>query len=132
MSHALDEALRLQREAARQGFDWDSLDGLWPKLAEELAELREATSQGPERSLDELGDLLFMVVNLARHLGLGPEQALAAANSKFQRRYAYVMQAQDQLPPLGAPGRLDAMEARWVEAKRRERGSAATDRGNAT
>ena len=124
MSQVLEEALRLQREAAELGFDWRHLDELWDKLAEESAELREAAAQSREAAQDELGDLLFMAVNLARHLGVDAEAALAGANAKFRRRFAHVCAARDQLPPLGDPTRLDAMEARWLEAKRAERGGA--------
>lgn len=121
MSDELKDALRLQLEAAELGFDWRHLDELWDKLAEESGELREAAAQSREAAQDELGDLLFMAVNLARHLGVDAEAALAGANEKFRRRFAHVCAAPDALPPLGDPARLEAMEARWVEAKRFER-----------
>ena len=73
----LHEALRLQRDAAALGFDWRQLDELWGKLAEEIAELRQATREGPARIEDELGDVLFMAVNLARHLGVDADAASA-------------------------------------------------------
>jgi uncharacterized protein YabN with tetrapyrrole methylase and pyrophosphatase domain len=113
------QALDLQRRAARRGFDWDEADGLWRKLAEEIGELRAARSPGARR--EELGDLLFMVVNLARHLGVDPAAALRAANAKFARRYGYVLQRGAQLPPLGDPQRLARMEALWQQAKRLEK-----------
>jgi uncharacterized protein YabN with tetrapyrrole methylase and pyrophosphatase domain len=115
---SLKQAEALQRAAAAQGFDWNALAELWPKLSEEIAELQEAVGQTPARRLDELGDLLFMVVNLARHLGVDPQAALQGANAKFQRRYAHVIAHADTLPPLGSPERLERMEALWVEAKR--------------
>ena len=118
MSRAFADAQRLQATAAAAGFDWTQIDQLWAKLAEEIEELREAVGQSPERRLDELGDLLFMVVNLARHLGVDPAAALDAANAKFARRYAHVVAEPDALPPPGAADRLDAMEARWAEAKK--------------
>lgn len=117
----LDAALRLQREAAALGFDWRHLDELWDKLAEESAELREAAGQGREAAQDELGDLLFMAVNLARHLGVDARAALAGANAKFARRFAHVCAALERLPPIGDPQRLEEMEARWQEAKRAEK-----------
>lgn len=116
---AIEYALQLQRAAAQQGFDWDEPAALWAKLAEELDELREAAS--PVHRLEELGDVLFMVVNIARHMGLKPEQALAAANVKFERRYAQVMQSPQTLPPLGDPRRIVEMERRWQQAKVDER-----------
>ncbi len=117
----LAEALRLQLEAAELEFDWRHLDELWSKLAEEVGELQEAAGQGPDRSEDELGDLLFMAVNLARHLGVDAERALARANAKFERRFGHVLKHLSQLPPPGDPRRLDEMERYWQEAKQAER-----------
>lgn len=121
MSGSLQEALSLQEDAARLGFDWRHLDELWDKLAEEIGELRAAVTEGPEAITDELGDLLFMAVNLARHLGVDPQQALAATNAKFTRRFGHVVADLEKLPPMGDPRRLEAMEALWQEAKRLER-----------
>lgn len=119
MADVFAQAFRLQREAAAEGFDWDDAAGLWDKLAEEVGELREAGDAAHRE--EELGDLLFMVVNLARHLGLDPLRALAAANDKFSRRYAHVRRQLDGLPPLGDPARLVRMEALWQEAKQLEK-----------
>ena len=115
MSEPLAEALRLQREAAREGFDWTHPQELWDKLAEEIGELREA-GDAAARS-EELGDLLFMVVNLSRHLGVDPAAALAAANAKFTRRYGLILEHLAELPPLGDPARLEQMERLWQQAK---------------
>ena len=115
----LAEALRLQLEAAAEGFDWNDPAGLWDKLAEEIGELQQAPDATART--EELGDLLFMVVNLARHLGVAPEAALAAANAKFSRRYAYIQERLETLPPRGDASRLDRMEVLWQEAKRLER-----------
>ncbi len=117
----LREAARVQRAAARQGFDWpDNHAGLWEKLAEEIRELR-AVRRDPLRATEELGDLLFMVVNLSRHLRVNAPRALAAAIHKFQRRYAHVIRHARQLPPRNDPRRLESMEALWRAAKRREK-----------
>lgn len=118
MSELLTIAAKLQEDAAREGFDWTELDPLWDKIAEELGELRETVDQSLERRQDELGDLLFVVVNLARHLGVDPAAALAGANAKFNRRYGHVMRHAQTLPALGDPQRLDAMEALWQQAKK--------------
>jgi len=120
-SEPLQEALRIQLEAAKLGFDWRETRELWDKLAEEVEELKAATAQGHERTLDELGDLLFMAVNLARHLGVDAGAALEHANQKFNRRFGHVLAHLDHLPPAGDPGRLDAMERYWQEAKRFEK-----------
>jgi len=120
VTHPLRHAGRIQRAAARQGFDWAKLSDLWPKLEEEVAELRLAAGNR-KRAEEELGDLLFMAVNLARHLGVSPERALRSANAKFLRRYAFVIKHVKTLPPLRSRQRLDAMEALWQEAKRNEK-----------
>jgi uncharacterized protein YabN with tetrapyrrole methylase and pyrophosphatase domain len=115
----LRQAHLIQAEAARSGFDWPHIDQVWDKLQEELQELRAESS--PDRLRDELGDVIFVLVNLARHLGVDPQQALSDANAKFARRFAYVMAHAEALPPMTAPGRLDAMEALWQAAKQQER-----------
>ncbi|AXQ29189.1 MazG family protein [Solimonas sp. K1W22B-7] len=121
MIRPLAEALRLQREAAELEFDWRHLDELWDKLAEEVGELQQAAGESQDRREDELGDLLFMAVNLARHLGVDAERALARANAKFERRFGHVCKHLAQLPPPGDPRRLDEMERYWQEAKQAER-----------
>lgn len=122
MSEPLAEALRIQLEAARLGFDWRHLDELWNKLAEEVDELKAASREGPERRQDELGDLLFMAVNLARHLGVDATAALTEANNKFNRRFKYLTDNLHVLPAPGDSTRLEAMERLWQQAKLLERG----------
>lgn len=114
----LAAALLLQKHAARLGFDWDKADDLWKKLAEEIGELK-AVARQPKKAEGELGDLLFMAVNLARHLGVNAERALHGANRKFSRRFAYILERGESLPPLGDKRRLAAMEKFWQEAKRK-------------
>ncbi len=121
MTNPLNEAMRIQLAAAELGFDWRELQELWDKLAEEIAELQQAVSEGPDRTRDELGDLLFMAVNLARHLGVDPSRALNEANDKFNRRFGFIAKNIDQLPAIGHPQRLNAMEALWQAAKMQER-----------
>lgn len=113
----LAQALQIQLEAAKQGFDWRETRELWDKLAEEIGELQAAVSEGRERTQDELGDLLFMAVNLARHLGVDAQAALRQANAKFSHRFDYILRHSATLPPLGAPERLEEMEALWQQAK---------------
>ena len=121
MTEPMRDALKLQIEAANVGFDWNDITGVWDKLEEEIAELREA-GNAAERA-EEIGDLLFMILNLSRHIGVDPIAALHLANAKFIRRFAYVMDHADELPPLGDPRRLDCMELQWQRAKANERGS---------
>jgi uncharacterized protein YabN with tetrapyrrole methylase and pyrophosphatase domain len=114
----LREALQLQHQAAALGFDWNHADELWAKLEEEIGELREALPQGEARVLDEFGDLLFVAVNLSRHLKADPAKALAHANAKFRRRFAVVMAGRESWDGLEGAARLEQMEALWQQAKR--------------
>ena len=107
---ALERAAKLQRRAARVGFDWPDTQGPRAKIDEELAEL-DAESEHP-RMLDELGDLLFAVVNLARHLNIEPEAALREANAKFEMRFRAIERA-----PGFADLSLEEKERLWVAAK---------------
>ncbi|HEX2803647.1 MAG TPA: nucleoside triphosphate pyrophosphohydrolase [Sphingomicrobium sp.] len=107
---ALDRALKLQRRAARTGFDWPDSFGPRVKIDEELAELDRESD--PERRADELGDLLFAVVNLARHLNVDPEEALRQANRKFERRFRAI-----EAEPGFEAMSLDEKEALWSKAK---------------
>lgn len=91
---------------------------MWKKLDEEIAELH-AVTRDPHRAEDELGDLLFMVVNLARHLGINADRALSRANRKFSRRFSFILRHRSGLPPLGDKRRLAAMEKLWRQAKQR-------------
>jgi nucleoside triphosphate diphosphatase len=118
---ALERAAKLQRRAARVGFDWPDVDPIFDKIEEEIAELCDAMSaDSRDRVEDELGDLLFTVVNLARKLDHDPEQALRRACRKFERRFRRVetLLAADG-KQAGAAG-LDEMEAKWQWAKSEE------------
>jgi ATP diphosphatase len=120
---ALTRALKLTRRAARIGFDWPDAAAVLDKLEEEAAELRaELPAADKARQADEVGDLLFVLANLARKLDLDPEACLAAANAKFERRFGAVEQrlATEGKAPQDAG--LEAMEAAWAAVKRAERG----------
>ena len=116
---ALVRAHKLQKRAANAGFDWKSVDGVMAKLDEEIVELTEAMSGGGKvEQEDELGDLLFTCVNLARHLDIDPESALRRANAKFEHRFRLL---ETQLLAEGRqPADCDAeeLDARWSAAKR--------------
>jgi len=111
---ALLRAQKLQKRATRDGFDWPDIQGPAEKLAEEAEELREAS---PEHKFEEAGDLLFAAVNLVRAHGIAPEDALRAANAKFERRYRGMERlAEGNLASLD----LDAQEALWQQVKKSE------------
>ena len=120
---ALTRALKLQKRAASVGFDWDSAPKVVEKLAEEAQEIVDAKDAGADQVdiEEEIGDLLFVGANLARHLKGQPEDALRAANEKFSRRFRFIEQslrAQDKSPHNST---LDEMEALWQQAKATER-----------
>ena len=107
---ALDRAVKLQRRAARTGFDWPDSTGARAKIDEELEELDRETGQ--DRRSEELGDLLFAIVNLSRHLKIDPEEALRQANRKFEKRFRQIEKASgfESLT-------LDEKEELWRKAK---------------
>ncbi|WP_315760112.1 nucleoside triphosphate pyrophosphohydrolase [Sphingomonas sp. Y38-1Y] len=114
---ALTRAEKLQNRAARVGFDWPDASGARAKIDEEIAEVESAADD--QHRTEEVGDLLFAVVNWARHHRIDPEAALRVANGKFERRFqAMEASAGDAFPAL----ELEAKEALWVAAKRAERG----------
>jgi nucleoside triphosphate diphosphatase len=120
---ALLRAEKLQQRAARVRFDWPGVLPVFEKLEEEVGEIKEVIDQGgdPDRLEDEVGDLLFVAVNLARHLKVDPESALRRTNAKFERRFR-AMEA--KLAEAGARAEdqsLEALEELWQAAKRAER-----------
>jgi MazG family protein len=116
---ALTRAAKLQRRAARVGFDWRGAAEIYAKIDEEIIELKAeiVAKSSTERIEDELGDLLFSVVNLARKLTLDPEQALRAATRKFERRFRAVEQGLAARGVEPAKAGIDAMEAEWQRVK---------------
>jgi len=144
---ALLEAHKLSSRAARVGFDWPNVDGLFEKLREETEELREQLRDFPapgprpggsdvagaggqqipedlrERLEDEVGDLFFVLVNISRYLSLDPESALRKTNRKFKRRFQWI---EEQLRASGRSPReatADELESLWQQSKRQERGN---------
>ncbi len=114
----ISEALRLQEAAAKLGFDWPDLAPLWDKLNEELGEFREAVDSGDEQAIqDELGDLLFMLVNFSRFLNLSPKQALDSVNRKFIRRLRHVESKLLENQRSWSECTLDELEDWWQDAK---------------
>ncbi len=119
---ALTEALKLQEQAARVGFDWSDPAPILDKIEEEIAELREALAQGrPEQVSDELGDLIFALVNIGRHVKADPEDALRGTNTKFRRRFNHIETSLSVNGETLQDASLERMEELWQAAKRIER-----------
>ncbi len=121
---ALTRAVKLQKKASKVGFDWNNALHVLDKIREETDEVAAelADPAAPPQALEEeIGDLLFVVANLARHANVDPEQALRGANAKFERRFHHI---ERRLPEQGLTpeaASLDDMEALWTEAKRLEK-----------
>jgi ATP diphosphatase len=122
---ALQRAFKLQKRAARVGFDWPETEPVIGKIREEIEELKREIESGSgiEKLADELGDLLFAVANLARHLGIDPETALSGTNGKFVRRFTEIERSLEAAGKSLDDASLDEMEAIWVAAKNREKRS---------
>ncbi len=119
---ALMRAVKLQKRAARVGFDWPDVSHVIDKLQEEAAELVEARDTlTPAEMAEEYGDMLFVMANLARHLKIDPEEALRAANAKFTRRFAAIEDALAQDGRKPADSDLAEMDALWDAAKAAEK-----------
>ena len=119
---ALLRAYKLQKRAARVGFDWPDIGPVLDKVAEEAREVAAARDSGtPEDLAEEVGDLLFVVANLARHLGVEPEAALRAANAKFTRRFEAIEARLAAIGKRPEDSTLDEMDALWDAVKAAEK-----------
>lgn len=119
-------AIQMQTLAAQAGFDWPHINQVMDKLAEEMQEIQAEINQGAQhgRMEDEIGDLLFVCINLARHSKVDPEAALRSANAKFERRFRRIealLTAQGRTPHDST---LDEMDALWDQAKKEEKSGA--------
>ena len=122
---ALMRAVKLQKRAARVGFDWPDTGQVLDKIAEEARELVEARDRlSPDHIAEEMGDLLFVMANLARHLQLDPEDALRRANAKFTRRFRAIEAALAAANRRPEDSDLAEMDAMWNAAKAAEKGDA--------
>ena len=120
---ALLRAVKLQKRAARVGFDWPQTAQVLDKLLEEARELEAARENlSADQIEDEMGDLLFVMANLARHLGVDPEQALRRTNAKFTRRFAAIEAALARSGRVPQDSTLEEMDALWDAAKAEEKG----------
>ena len=120
---ALMRSYRLTQRASKVGFDWENKDQVWEKLQEELQEFQEALRRGKEGELrEELGDVLFTLVNLARFIGVDPEDALRRVTNKFTERFQYIEKRlrKEGKDPYGAS--LAEMDALWEESKGKKGG----------
>jgi len=116
---ALLASLKLQEKAAKVGFDWPDIKGAWEKMEEEKTELHEAWMTG-EGISEEIGDLLFSVVNLARFMNVEPEEALAGTNRRFTNRFGYIEEILREKGLNFEECSLEELEKYWIEAKKRE------------
>jgi ATP diphosphatase len=117
----LQRAVKLQKKASKVGFDWGAPEPVLDKFEEEMGEMRDAMQSGNRDAMeDELGDLLFVLANLARQLDIDPAKALRRANAKFELRFRAIEQAAGSRETLHAM-ELDEMEALWQQAKKRFR-----------
>lgn len=115
---ALARAEKLQAKASKIGFDWNDFRLVLEKAKEEISEIEEAIAEGDQDHIEEeIGDLLFVMANLARHAKVDPEHALRRANDKFTRRFNYIERALEAKTKLLKDASLDEMEALWQEAK---------------
>lgn len=119
---ALSHADKLQTRAARVGFDWPDIRPVWSKLDEEIGEVKEAIGSGSQDATeDEIGDLLFTVVNLARHASVDAEQALKRSSAKFESRFREVEQLAETREASMQQMTLEQLDALWDEAKRKRK-----------
>ncbi|PZM11291.1 nucleoside triphosphate pyrophosphohydrolase [Rhizobium tubonense] len=119
---ALTEALKLQERAAKVGFDWSAPEPILDKIEEEIDELRVALNEGDQAKVsDELGDLIFAVVNIGRHVNADPEQALRGTNTKFRRRFRHIERTLESEGETLEDAALERMEEIWQAAKAIER-----------
>ena len=114
----MTRAVKLQSKAAKVGFDWPSVDNVYDKVAEEIAEFREAPN---DKKAEEFGDLLFALANVARHLGIDPEAAVRGTNAKFERRFGFIEAQLSKLGKEPKQSNLEEMDALWDKAKVAER-----------
>ncbi len=119
---ALMRAEKLTKRAARVGFDWPSLNEVFEKLTEEIRETQEAIAEGDQAHIEEeIGDVLFVLANLARKAKVDPEVALRSANAKFERRFRWIEEALKRDGKSPETSSLEEMDGLWNRAKRHER-----------
>ena len=120
---ALARSFRLQEKASKVGFDWPKIDDVWSKIEEEILEFKEASKENNQEQMEEeLGDLLFAIVNYARFLKINPENALRKTSQKFIRRFQYIEEKMKENNKDIGKSTLEEMDKYWDEAKEIEKG----------
>jgi nucleoside triphosphate diphosphatase len=120
-SSPLRQAHEYQKDAARSGFDWPHIDGIWDKLREEIGELEAAAKSGDAAAIQhEVGDLLLVVSNLSRRLGVQSDDALRQANQRFKGRFRHIEKQYDEPDVQMKKASLEELEEHWQDAKRLE------------
>jgi len=118
----LKRAQKLQKRAARVGFDWPEIEPVFAKIEEEIEELKEAIQQKDKALVfEEMGDVLFSCVNLSRHLGVDAEESLRLCNKKFERRFSHVEETLREKQQSFESRTLDQLEQMWQDAKSSEK-----------
>ena len=116
---ALARAFKIQDRAARVGFDWESAEEVWPKVEEEITEMREVVAgEDAVKTEEEYGDLIFSLVNYARHIGVNPESALRISTEKFQKRFLFIEQELEKRKVSLHDATLDEMNELWEKSKK--------------
>lgn len=118
---ALLQAYRIQDKVSNVGFDWQKKEDVWEKVKEEIFEFEPYRLTNSEEKINEFGDLLFSLVNYARHIGIHPEEALAKSNKKFKRRFQFVEQRMKETGKEWVDTSLEQMDEFWNEAKESEK-----------
>lgn len=113
----LERAYKLQKKAAKVGFDWPDISGVWDKVHEEIDEVRSVDGDNREHLMEEMGDLLFSVVNISRYLEIDPAEALHRCNSKFMNRFSYVEEKMKKNDLEMNTDHFDVMDQFWEESK---------------
>ena len=115
----LERSYKLQKKAAKAGFDWPDIQGVWDKVHEEIDEVRDVSPENRDHLKEEIGDLLFSVVNISRYLGIDPADALHKCNAKFSSRFSYVEKKMKQNGLEMSEKTFNEMDQFWEESKSR-------------
>ena len=113
----LERAYKIQKKAAKAGFDWPDIQGVWDKVHEEIDEVKEVSPDNPEHLKEEIGDLLFSVVNISRYLGIDPADALHECNRKFTTRFSFVEKEMQKENLEMNQDNFEKMDQLWEESK---------------